>query len=65
MTRALASFAQSIGSAIIAEGIERPEERDTLIDLGVEFGQGFLLGRPAASFLPPAHALSAAAPAAS
>jgi EAL domain-containing protein (putative c-di-GMP-specific phosphodiesterase class I) len=65
MTRALASFAQSIGSAIIAEGIERPEERDTLIDLGVEFGQGFLLGRPAAAFLPPTHALSAAAPAAS
>ncbi len=53
MTRALASFAQSIGSAIIAEGIERPEERDTLIDLGVEFGQGFLLGRPAGTFLPP------------
>jgi EAL domain-containing protein (putative c-di-GMP-specific phosphodiesterase class I) len=65
MTRALASFAESIGSAIIAEGIERPEERDTLIDLGVEFGQGFLLGRPAAAFLPPTHALSAAAPAAS
>jgi EAL domain-containing protein (putative c-di-GMP-specific phosphodiesterase class I) len=65
MTRALASFAQSIGSAIIAEGIERPEERDTLIDLGVEFGQGFLLGRPAGAFLPPTHALSAAAPAAS
>jgi EAL domain-containing protein (putative c-di-GMP-specific phosphodiesterase class I) len=65
MTRALASFAESIGSAIIAEGIERPEERDTLIDLGVEFGQGFLLGRPAPAFLPPTHALSAAAPAAS
>lgn len=65
MTRALASFAESIGSAIIAEGIERPEERDTLIDLGVEFGQGFLLGRPAPAFLPPTHVLSAAAPAAS
>ena len=61
MTRALASFAESIGSAIIAEGIERPEERDTLIDLGVEFGQGFLLGRPAPAFLPPTHVLSAAA----
>lgn len=63
MTRALASFAQSIGSAIIAEGIERPEERQTLIDLGVEFGQGFLLGRPAGSFLPPT--LPVLAPAAS
>jgi EAL domain-containing protein (putative c-di-GMP-specific phosphodiesterase class I) len=30
----------------VAEGIEREEEREALIGLGVEFGQGYLLGRP-------------------
>jgi EAL domain-containing protein (putative c-di-GMP-specific phosphodiesterase class I) len=63
MTRALKSFADSIESDIIAEGVERQGELDTLIDLGVKYGQGFLLGRPAATFLPPSY--SALAPAAS
>ena len=40
MTRALKSFAESIDSTIIAEGIERQEELETLLDLGIEFGQG-------------------------
>jgi len=60
MTRALKAFADSIGSAIIAEGIERQGELETLLELGVEYGQGFLLGRPAAAFLPPSsHVLPA------
>jgi EAL domain-containing protein (putative c-di-GMP-specific phosphodiesterase class I) len=63
MTRALKSFADSIKSEIIAEGIERQEELETLVELGVGYGQGFLLGRPAGSFLPPAT-LAIAAPAA-
>jgi len=54
MTRALKTFATSIGSAIIAEGIERQGELDTLVDLGVGYGQGYLLGRPAGAFLPAA-----------
>ncbi|MGD8894932.1 MAG: EAL domain-containing protein [Acidobacteriota bacterium] len=53
MTRALKSFADSIDSDIIAEGVERQGELDTLIELGVRYGQGFLLGRPAATFAPP------------
>jgi EAL domain-containing protein (putative c-di-GMP-specific phosphodiesterase class I) len=56
MTRALKSFADSIGSAIIAEGIERQGELDALIELGVDYGQGYLLGRPAGAFLPPSLA---------
>ena len=56
MTRALKAFADRIGSTIIAEGIERDGELQTLLELGIEFGQGFLLGRPAAAFLPPAPA---------
>jgi EAL domain-containing protein (putative c-di-GMP-specific phosphodiesterase class I) len=60
MTRALKAFADQIGSTIIAEGIEREGELRTLLELGIEYGQGFLLGRPAAAFLPPALAPSVA-----
>jgi signal transduction histidine kinase/EAL domain-containing protein (putative c-di-GMP-specific phosphodiesterase class I) len=35
-----------LGSRIVAEGIERPEELATVTRLGVHFGQGFLLGYP-------------------
>jgi EAL domain-containing protein (putative c-di-GMP-specific phosphodiesterase class I) len=61
MTRALKAFADRIGSTIIAEGIEREGELQALLDLGIEFGQGFLLGRPAAAFLPPAAPVLAGA----
>jgi len=61
MTRALKSFADSIGSTIIAEGIERDGELRTLLELGIQYGQGFLLGRPAPAFQAPALAPAAAA----
>jgi EAL domain-containing protein (putative c-di-GMP-specific phosphodiesterase class I) len=53
MTRALKAFADRIGSSIVAEGIEREGERQTLLELGIEYGQGFLLGRPASAWFPP------------
>jgi PAS domain S-box-containing protein len=40
-------FAGETGCALIAEGIETDAERRVLRRLGVTFGQGFLLGRPA------------------
>jgi len=43
----LAAIGRRIDSTLVAEGIEREEEREALIALGVEYGQGFLLGRPA------------------
>ena len=43
----LAAIGKRIGAIVIAEGIEREEERQTLVDLGIPYGQGFLLGRPA------------------
>jgi EAL domain-containing protein (putative c-di-GMP-specific phosphodiesterase class I)/GGDEF domain-containing protein len=52
MTRALKAFADKIGSTIIVEGIEREGELKALLDLGIDFGQGFLLGRPTATFAP-------------
>jgi EAL domain-containing protein (putative c-di-GMP-specific phosphodiesterase class I)/DNA-binding response OmpR family regulator len=39
-------FAKKSGCRLIAEGIETPGERDQLRSLGVDLGQGYLLGRP-------------------
>jgi EAL domain-containing protein (putative c-di-GMP-specific phosphodiesterase class I) len=47
MAAGLISFAEKSGAMIIAEGIERQEELDALRELGVEYGQGFFLARPA------------------
>jgi EAL domain-containing protein (putative c-di-GMP-specific phosphodiesterase class I)/DNA-binding response OmpR family regulator len=44
----LESFASRTGSTLIAEGIETEAELETVRDLRVALGQGFLLGRPAA-----------------
>lgn len=46
MVRALKALADKMGSTVIAEGIERREELETLLELGITYGQGFLLGRP-------------------
>jgi PAS domain S-box-containing protein len=39
-------FSAQVGCTLVAEGIETEDERRTLRRLGVNFGQGFLLGRP-------------------
>jgi EAL domain-containing protein (putative c-di-GMP-specific phosphodiesterase class I) len=43
---AMRHFGRATGCHLIAEGIETPEEADTLRGLGVEFGQGYLWGKP-------------------
>lgn len=43
----LRHFARTIGHTIIAEGVETRAERATLRSLDVQYGQGYLLGRPA------------------
>jgi PAS domain S-box-containing protein len=40
-------FANETGCVLVAEGIETEAERRALRRLGVSFGQGYLLGRPA------------------
>lgn len=42
----LAYFASETGCELIGEGIETREELETLRRLGVQLGQGYLLGRP-------------------
>jgi diguanylate cyclase (GGDEF)-like protein len=49
LIRSLVAFADSVEARIIAEGIERWEELEALVRLGVRYGQGYLLGRPAPS----------------
>lgn len=44
---AFGSFARRIGGRLVAEGVESEAELSELISLGVDIGQGYLLGRPA------------------
>ena len=43
-----AGFARRTGTDVCAEGIERPDDLVALASLGVRFGQGYRLARPAA-----------------
>lgn len=47
MLETFVTFADKIGSFIIAEGIETENEFRALIKMGVHYGQGYYLGRPA------------------
>jgi EAL domain-containing protein (putative c-di-GMP-specific phosphodiesterase class I)/DNA-binding NarL/FixJ family response regulator len=47
LVRALLAFGQEIGIAITAEGVETARDLDALRRLGVQYGQGYYLGRPA------------------
>ena len=47
LVEAFVSFSGRIGAKTIAEGIENHRDLDALIERGVDFGQGYLLGRSA------------------
>ena len=44
--KAMQQIAESCGSQIIAEGIENEADFKTVRELGIAFGQGYLIGRP-------------------
>jgi EAL domain-containing protein (putative c-di-GMP-specific phosphodiesterase class I)/AmiR/NasT family two-component response regulator len=46
LASALVAFAKDVGARVIAEGVEEHEELDTLRTIGVQWAQGFHLGRP-------------------
>jgi EAL domain-containing protein (putative c-di-GMP-specific phosphodiesterase class I) len=46
LVEALVGFAPSVGAEVLAEGIESADQLRTLIDAGVQLGQGYLLGYP-------------------
>jgi EAL domain-containing protein (putative c-di-GMP-specific phosphodiesterase class I) len=47
MVTGMTRFAETVGCALIAEGIETENELTALKLLKVEFGQGYYLARPA------------------
>ncbi|MEM6732205.1 MAG: EAL domain-containing protein, partial [Myxococcota bacterium] len=53
LIESLTRVAESLGSTVIAEGIEHREERDTLAELGVELAQGFFYAQPEDGFWEP------------
>ena len=46
LTTALNTLASELQAKAVAEAVETPEQLHTLRGLGVEYGQGFFLGRP-------------------
>lgn len=46
MVAAIQTFASGTNATIVVEGVENERELGTLIGLGIEYGQGFHLGRP-------------------
>jgi EAL domain-containing protein (putative c-di-GMP-specific phosphodiesterase class I) len=57
LTTGIMSYAHETGAMVIAEGIETVREKRTLKALGVEMGQGYLLGYPGE--LPDAESMAA------
>lgn len=47
IVRSIVAVAKSLGLAVTAEGVETAAQRTVLRELGCDFGQGYLLGRPA------------------
>jgi EAL domain-containing protein (putative c-di-GMP-specific phosphodiesterase class I) len=53
LVESFVSFGGRIGARLVAEGIERRRDLATLMALGVELGQGYLLGKAAPAPQPP------------
>jgi diguanylate cyclase (GGDEF)-like protein/PAS domain S-box-containing protein len=47
IVRAVVTLAHALGLAVVAEGVETPQQRDALIALGCDAAQGFFFARPA------------------
>src|SRR4051794_1403322 len=67
--RATAAFAREVGARIVAEGVERVDELQALRAMDIDYGQGYLFGRPGDAWPPdtpaaPAPGESLAGPAA-
>jgi EAL domain-containing protein (putative c-di-GMP-specific phosphodiesterase class I) len=48
--RSMVRLCHDMGKLIIAEGVERTEERDALVDLRCDLLQGYLFAKPAKPF---------------
>lgn len=52
LVKSIAMFASSVGSKLIAEGVETAEELEALLRLGVRYAQGYLFAHPQPEPLP-------------
>jgi EAL domain-containing protein (putative c-di-GMP-specific phosphodiesterase class I) len=50
LVRSMTTLFKDMGITVVAEGIEVVEERDTLVELGCDLLQGYLVARPARAF---------------
>ena len=50
LIRSMTSLCRDLSIVTVAEGIETPEERDTLVELGCDLLQGYRFARPERPF---------------
>ncbi|HEX4341035.1 MAG TPA: EAL domain-containing protein [Polyangiaceae bacterium] len=50
LVRSMTELCKDMGVTVIAEGIEREEERDSIVDLDCDLLQGYFVGRPGPAF---------------
>jgi EAL domain-containing protein (putative c-di-GMP-specific phosphodiesterase class I)/CheY-like chemotaxis protein len=55
LVRVLGDLCQDLGILVVAEGVETPSERDTLVAMGCDLLQGYLFARPGAPFPQPIY----------
>jgi len=53
LIRSITELCKQQGTTVIAEGVETPAEAKTLVELGCDLLQGYLIARPAAPFSDP------------
>jgi diguanylate cyclase (GGDEF)-like protein/PAS domain S-box-containing protein len=46
LVQTIIAMAHNLGKEVLAEGVEREEQRQKLCDMGCDYGQGFLWSRP-------------------
>jgi EAL domain-containing protein (putative c-di-GMP-specific phosphodiesterase class I)/CheY-like chemotaxis protein len=54
IVRSVVRLCEELGMLVVAEGVETPAERNTLVELGCDLLQGYLFARPERGFRPPA-----------
>jgi EAL domain-containing protein (putative c-di-GMP-specific phosphodiesterase class I)/ActR/RegA family two-component response regulator len=53
LVRSMTALCRDMGMLIVAEGVETVAERDTLLDIGCDLLQGYLIARPGRAFPEP------------
>jgi EAL domain-containing protein (putative c-di-GMP-specific phosphodiesterase class I) len=54
LVQSMTALCEDMNLRVVAEGVETAEERDSLVDLGCEFLQGYRFARPGPPFVEPA-----------